>query len=268
MEIILKAALSMAGLGLGLGIILGIAHKKFAVEVDPNVEKILDVLPGANCGACGYAGCEGAAEAIAKGEAPVEACVAGGHEIAEQVAHILGKDVQRKHKPTVSLVHCKGGKSKVSHRYRYDGIPSCNMAQQVASGPLMCSYGCLGFGDCVEACPFDALSLDGNSMPQVDVDKCTGCGLCAKTCPRDIISLVPKDVPVIVFCNSKDKPRIKRNICTVSCIGCKACEKVCEVDAVVVQNNLAVVNYEECNGCGKCVEKCPRGCLNFLKLKV
>lgn len=257
----IKATLVLSGMGLVLGALLAVASNFFAVEIDPRVERILEVLPGLNCGACGYAGCEGAAEGIAKEEAPITACTAGGHEVTEQVAVILGKEVEAKGVPPKAQARCGGGRGKVALRYIYDGEVSCHMAQQVACGPLLCPYGCLGFGDCVEVCPLGAITIGEDHLPRIDWERCRGCGLCVETCPRNIIALVPETSQVDVFCSSPEKGKAVRSVCEVGCIACKSCEKVCEFGAIKVENNLAVIDYDKCTGCGKCVEKCPTKCL-------
>lgn len=269
-SLVIKAVLAMAAFGILQGLLLGIAAKKFAVEVDPKVAEVEKVLPGTNCGACGFLGCEATAEAIIKGEAPIDACVAGGHEVAEKVAEIMGKEVVGKVEPQVAIANCGGGKDKVQMRYDYEGIDSCLAAQIVVGGPLGCSYGCLGFGDCAKACPFDALSMKKDHLPKVNEKKCTACGICVTTCPRGIMSLIPQSAPIAVLCNSKDKGKIVREACKVGCIACKICEKECpeEPKAIVAKDNLAVVDYAKCTGCLKCVEKCPTKCIINLKTKV
>ncbi|MDO8886134.1 RnfABCDGE type electron transport complex subunit B [Candidatus Oleimmundimicrobium sp.] len=263
-SIIIKAALVLGGAGLVLGAILAIASQIFHVEVDPKIEHIREVLPGANCGACGYPGCDGLAEAIAKGEASPLACVAGGAEVANQIATVLGIEVKEEKISKKAIVRCGGGKNEVVHRYIYDGKLDCQMAQQIANGPSLCVYGCLGFGSCMAACSFGAITMGENGLPYINWEKCRGCGACVEACPRKIIALVPENQEVHVFCRSHDKGKIVRSICKKGCIGCKACEKVCESDAVHVVDNLAVIDYEKCINCQKCVEKCPTGCIATL----
>ena len=263
-SIIIKAVLALGGAGLVLGALLAVASKIFHVEIDPKVELIREFLPGANCGACGYPGCDGLAEAIAKGEALSSACVAGGSEIAEQIAGIMGIDIKEEKVAKKALVCCGGGKNEVAHRYIYDGELDCRMAQQIGKGPSLCSYGCLGFGSCAAACPFGAIIMGEDGLPLIDWKKCCGCGVCVEICPRGIIALVSENEEVHVLCHSHDKGKTVRSICKKGCIGCKACEKVCEFDAIHVVDNLAVINHEKCTGCKNCVEKCPTNCITVL----
>ncbi len=261
---ITKAILILGGVGFILGAVLAIASRIFHVEVDLKVEFIRGVLPGANCGACGYPGCDGLAEAIAKGEALPSACVAGGTEVAKQVAAVMGIEVKEPKVAKKALVRCGGGKGEVSHRYVYDGELDCQMAQQVSRGPSLCSYGCLGLGSCVVACPFGAIIMGEDELPHINWKKCRGCGVCVDACPRGIIALVPENQEIHVLCRSHDKGKAVRSVCKKGCIGCKACEKVCEFDAVHIVDNLAVIDHEKCTNCKKCLEKCPTGCISNL----
>lgn len=260
-NLVIYAVAAMGGLGLVMGGLLAIASIKFHVDVDPRVEKVRAVLPGANCGACGIPGCDAAAEAIVEGKVPFDACVAGGHSVAEAVAAVLGLEAGERAEPVVTLLRCQGGKGNVEPRYQYQGLEDCHAANLIAGGPLACTYGCLGFGDCVRSCPFDAMEMGENGLPQIDLDKCTRCGICITTCPRDIIAFLPESAEVVNLCVSKDKGSVTRKGCKVGCIACKACEKVCEPEAIVVVDNLAVIDYSKCNSCGKCIEKCPPKCL-------
>ncbi len=255
------ALMVMGGVGLALGILLGIASRVFHVEVDPRVEKITGLLPGANCGACGFPGCEGAAEAIVSGEAPATVCVAGGHEIAGHIAEVLGVEITEKAVPLKAWVCCGGGKGEVALRYIYDGEKDCQMAMQIGGGCLLCVYGCLGHETCVKSCPFGAIEMGEDKLPKIDWEQCRGCGVCVGACPRKIISLVPETSQVHVACSSLDKGKAIKEICEVGCIACKACEKVCEFEAIKVKNNIAVIDYAKCTNCGKCAEKCPSKCI-------
>lgn len=259
--LIIKAVGALAGTGLVLGFMLGFAAKTFHVEVDPRVEKITELLPGANCGACGHPGCEAAAMAVVAGGADAHVCTAGGHEVAGQIADILGITVGQGPEPQIAFVSCGGGRNSVSHRYEYVGPQDCDAAGLIAGGPLSCTYGCLGFGNCVDSCAFDALHLDEDGLPKVDIEKCTGCGLCVSACPRGIMKMVPANAPVMVACNSKDRGKVVRENCKTGCIACKRCERVCEPEAIKVVSELAVIDYEKCNGCMKCIEECPTNCI-------
>lgn len=258
---IIKAVIAMAGMALVLGAILAVASIRFHVEVDEKVQYIWDILPGANCGACGFPSCEAAAEGIAKGDIPINACMAGGQDIANKIAEIMGQEAAEGAEPMIAAAKCGGGKGKVKMRYRYEGIDNCHAAQIVVGGPLMCNYGCLGYGDCVQACPFDALEIAEDKLPRVDKEKCTACGICVTTCPRDIMALIPTKADVVVKCSSKDKGKTVKAACKVGCIACKACEKACEPEAIKVIDNLAVIDYEKCENRKACVEKCPTKCI-------
>ena len=264
---VIYAVLTMGGVALILGVILGIASIKFHVEIDPRVQHVIDVLPGSNCGACGLPGCEGAAEAIVAGESPPNSCVAGGHEVAKKVAAILGLEAGEADEPKVAMVACGGGRGQVETRFNYEGIHHCTAANQLIGGPLACSHGCLGFGDCADACPFDALHMGEDHLPKVDRDKCTSCGICVTTCPREIMRLIPESAEYANACSSLDKGKDVRKVCKVGCIACKICEKECPVEpsAIAVKDNLAHFDYDACTDCGACSEKCPTKCIQKTK---
>ncbi|NLL69541.1 MAG: Fe-S cluster domain-containing protein [Epulopiscium sp.] len=253
---IINSMVSIGGLGLLFGVGLGYASKKFAVPVDPKIPLIRDVLPGANCGGCGYAGCDAFAKAVAEGNASPDACPVGGATVAQQVAEILGLTVQEK-EPTVAFVKCNGTCEKSQNQYNYYGIPDCKEAALLpGGGAKSCSYGCMGLGSCVKACPFDAIEIrDGIAV--VIEEKCTSCGNCVKACPKGLIEIVPLAKKVRVACNSNDKGKDVRGFCQVGCIGCRMCVKACQYDAINVTNQLAHVDYEKCTQCMACVEKCP-----------
>lgn len=259
---ILLAVLIVGGTGLLIGLFLGFAGKKFYVEVDEKEEKILDVLPGNNCGGCGYAGCSGLANAIAKGEAPVNGCPVGGDKVGALVAEIMGQKVEAKEKQ-VAFVGCGGDNCLAKPSYNYTGVDSCKAASMMpGGGPKMCSYGCLGFGDCVKACPFDAIHIV-NGISVVDKEQCKACGKCVAACPKNIISLVPYESKELVRCVSEDKGKPVMDSCEYGCIGCGLCEKNCPEDAIHVINNHAVKNMSKCTHCGICMEKCPRKCMEY-----
>lgn len=260
-NLVIYAVSTMMGLGIIMGGVLAIASVKFHVEVDPRVEQIREALPGSNCGACGLPGCDAAAEEISKEQVSYDACTAGGSDVAEAVARIIGVEVGEQKEPIKTVLRCQGGSGIVQQRYHYQGVTDCYAANLIAGGPLDCSYGCLGFGDCVRECPFDAMEMGGDGLPEIDLEKCTRCGICINTCPRKIIAFLPESAKVAVLCVSKDKGKIVRKACKVGCIACKACEKVCEPGAIIVTDNLAVIDYTKCTDCGKCVEKCPTKCL-------
>lgn len=252
---IINPIIVLGGLGLAFGVLLSIASNVFAVEIDPKVEEIRSVLPGANCGACGFPGCDGLANAIAKGNAPVTACSVGGNPVAEQVADIMGVNATNVDR-NVATVLCQGDCNKAKDKYRYEGIKDCRAANILQGGSKACSFGCLGCGTCKEVCAFDAITMvDGVAV--IDKEKCTACMKCIEVCPKAIIELVPYDNQFVVKCKSKDTGKEVRNKCTIGCIGCQICVKNCPVDAFSFENNLAKINYDKCINCGVCAEKCP-----------
>lgn len=254
---ILIAALVVGGTGLFIGVFLGVAGRKLAVEVDPREEAINEALPGNNCGGCGYAGCSGLASAIVKGEAPVNGCPVGGAPVAQKIGEIMGESANDAVK-MVAFVKCAGTCEKTTKTYEYYGIEDCGMASMMQNaGPKSCSFGCLGFGSCVKACPFDAIHIvDGIAL--VDKETCKACGKCVAVCPKKLIELVPYDQKHLVQCSSNEKGKNVIAACKVGCIGCKMCEKVCEFDAVKVLDNIAHIDPDKCTNCGKCADKCPR----------
>lgn len=254
---ILIAAAIVGGTGLFIGVFLGVSGKKFAVEVDEREEAILGVLPGNNCGGCGYAGCSGLASAIVKGEAEVGGCPVGGAPVAAEIGKIMGQDAGAQERQ-VAFVKCGGTCEKAQEEYNYYGIQDCVMANMMQDkGPKGCDYGCLGYGGCVKACPFDAIHVvDGVAV--VDKEKCKACKKCIAACPKNLIELVPYEQKTFVQCNSNDKGKALMDVCLVGCIGCKLCEKNCEAGAITVTNFLAHIDASKCTNCGVCAEKCPR----------
>ncbi len=246
-------------LGLVFAGLLGYAAEYFKIEEDPRVATILAILPGSNCGACGSAGCHAFAEKLIKGEVLVSGCISGGLDVAKQLAAIMGTEGLEVHKK-VAAVHCGARTEQRKIKANYSGVKTCGAANIVDSGGLMCSYGCLGHGDCFCVCPFDALAMR-EGLPVIDVEKCTGCGKCVAACPRKIISLRPYAFNVAVACSSHNKGAVTRKICPVGCIACKICER--EVpDIFNVVDNLAQMNYaKEPVDCANAIEKCPTKCI-------
>lgn len=261
---LLYAVLVLGTAGALFGLLLAVAARVFAVKKDERVDQILEALPGANCGGCGFAGCAAYADALVKGEAQVGACAACTAENQEKIAGIMGVELKQNIRLT-ALVRCSGG-TRAAKRYEYLGIRDCAAAAKLSGGPNECAYGCLGMGSCVQACPFGAISINEYGVAQVDHEKCTGCLACAKACPRGIITAVPYYADVTVLCSSKDKGGALRKICQIGCLGCRLCEKACEHDAIHVEDNLARIDYTKCTGCGKCAEKCPRNLIKDAKL--
>lgn len=254
---ILLAMVVVGGTGLLIAILLGIASEKFKVPVDEKEVAIRAELPGNNCGGCGYAGCSGLAAAIAKGEAPVNQCPVGGAPVAAKIGAIMGVDAGAGEKK-VAFVKCAGTCDKTQKDYEYTGNEDCASMMFVPNGgPKACNYGCLGFGSCVKACPFDAIHIvDGIAL--VDKEVCKACGKCVAACPKHLIELVPYSAKHIVQCSSKDVGKNVMKACSVGCIGCHLCEKNCPKDAVHVIDNVAYIDQEKCVGCGICAQKCPK----------
>ncbi len=256
---ILYAILALGGLGVLFGLLLGVADKKFSVEVDERVSAVRTAVAGANCGACGYPGCDGYAEAVVRGDAPANACTPGGAKTAKAIAQIMGVDAEAL-VPLVARVRCQGTCENVSMRYDYSGIPSCRAAGSLAGGPTACEFGCVGLGDCVSRCPFGAISMiDGVAV--VNGDVCTGCGMCVATCPRGIIQMQPRDQTVVVLCRNKATGRIARLQCKTACVGCKRCEKQCPTNSIRVINGVAEIDEATCTCCGACIPVCPMHCI-------
>ena len=260
---ILFAVALVAGIGLLIGLILSIASIVMAVPKDEKAEQILEALPGANCGACGYSGCSGYANAIAKGEAEVGMCAPGGLACTQEISKILGIDAKGA-EPKVAVVKCMGSLDNTTYKAEYTGIKSCSAAMKIGGGLTACSFGCMGLGDCEAACPYDAIHVC-NGVAVVDKDKCKACTLCVKACPRQIIEIVPLKNQAIVRCSNRDKGAVTRKLCKTGCIGCKKCEKTCEYGAVKIENFCAYVTPSLCTGCGKCVDACPQQCITYFE---
>ena len=272
---ILVAILLLGGLGLGFGLILAAASKVFYVETDPRLDQLNECLPGANCGGCGYAGCGAYAEAVLNGEAPIGKCAAGGNECAQGMAAIMGikaETVTRK----VAMVRCSGEKfydkagnqvSGAKIKANYEGFKDCMAASKVGgNGPLSCKYGCLGYGSCVKACKYCAIKVF-KGVARVDEDLCVGCMACAGACPRNLIVPVEPGRNVVIACNSMAKGAVTTRGCTVGCIGCGLCKKICPNEAITVANNLAVIDYSKCDNCGLCATVCPKKLIQDSKVE-
>ena len=256
MSVIVNSVVSLSAMGFLFAAGLAIASKKFAVEVDPRQEAILNVLPGANCGGCGFPGCGGLATAIVEGKAPVNGCPVGGAPVAQKVADIMGVAAQEGVR-MVANVHCNGTIDHAVEKAEYFGILDCKAAVIAQSGQKGCTYGCMGFGTCVRACKFDAIYIGTDGVAHVDRDKCVACGKCIEVCPKSIIEWIPYNQQVYIYCKSREKGKDVKDKCSVGCIGCQMCVKVCPFDAITFENNLPTIHYEKCKQCNKCVEKCP-----------
>ncbi len=260
---ILIPFLILAVMGLLFGIGIGLVSKKFSVPQDPKFPLIRDALPGANCGGCGYAGCDAYAKAVVSGEAPINACAVGGEAASQKMAEVLGVKVQAVEKE-VAYVQCSGECGVVHEKMRYDGVASCLEASLVpGGGPKSCSYGCLGFGTCVKVCKFNAIHVE-NGLAKVDESKCVGCGACVSVCPKNVIRLVAKRQRVRVQCSGQDRGKEVRELCSAGCLGCTLCVRQCESGAIAMAGNVARIDTNKCTQCGKCVEKCPAKVIHIL----
>ncbi len=258
---ILFTIVSLSVLGLLLASVLYVVAQKFKVEEDPRIDDVEALLPGANCGGCGFAGCRAFAEGCVKAsDLDSLNCPVGGNDTMKQVASYLGKEVTETDART-AVIRCNGNCDNRQKTNYYDGYSSCSVMASLYSGDTACSYGCLGQGDCVVVCSFDAIKMDPRTgLPEVDDQKCTACGACVKACPKAIIELRnkgPKNRRIYVSCVNKDKGGIARKACTVACIGCFKCQKACAFDAIVISNNLAYIDFNKCKLCRKCVTECP-----------
>ena len=254
---IIIAMLVVGGVGLFIGLFLGVAAIKFKVQVDEKEVAVLECLPGNNCGGCGYAGCSGLAAAIAKGDAAVNQCPVGGEAVAKKISEIMGVEAGESRR-MAAFVACQGDCDKAKVDYEYTGIEDCRMLSFVPNGgPKTCNYGCLGYGSCVRACPFDAIHVV-KGVAVVDKEKCKACGKCVEACPKKLISLLPYDAPYQVACSSKDRGPVAMKACDVACIGCGLCKRNCPSEAITVENFNARIDPEKCTGCGSCIEKCPK----------
>lgn len=256
---ILSIAIAVAvigGMGLCIGLLLGVAGKKFAVEIDEKEEKIRMILPGNNCGGCGFAGCDDLAKALAQGRVNADACPVISDEASEELASILGVSAE-KHTRMVAHIKCKGTCAKTTNQYRYFGLRDCRkLALIPGRGEKACDYGCMGLGSCETICPFNAI-ITKDGIAVVDKEACRACRKCIEICPNHLIDLVPYNATYQVYCNSNAKGKKVKEVCEVGCIGCGLCKKQCEQDAIIFENNLAYIDGEKCTGCGKCAEKCP-----------
>ena len=259
--IIVYAGLLLGALGLIFGGVLTFAAKKFHVEVDERVNQIKECLGGANCGACGYAGCDAFAQAVVDGKAPIDGCAPAGAKGIERIAKIMGQEAKTGER-LVARVLCQGANGIAKDRYVYDGYKSCAVAAGLAGGPKDCRFACLGLGDCQDKCKFGAITME-NGIAHIDPDKCTACGACVKACPRSVISLLPESQSVIVRCRNSDLARAARAVCMDACIGCGRCKKECKYDAIVVENGFAHIISEKCTRCGECAAVCPCKCITI-----
>lgn len=273
--LVLFTIISLSSIGIIAAIILYYAAKKFKVYEDPRIDQVDEALPGANCGGCGFPGCRGFAEALVKADDISSFfCPVGGNDTMSSVAKLLGHEAIAKD-PEIAVLLCNGSPEHRKSINVYDGASSCVVASNLYSGETGCQFGCLGLGDCVDVCNFEAIYIDDKTeLPVVIPDNCTACGACVEACPKDLLELRPKgkkDRRIFVSCMNKDKGGIAKKSCEVACIGCGKCVKVCSFDAITLDNFLAYIDADKCKLCRRCVAECPTGAiheLNFPPRKV
>ena len=263
---VLIAGAVMGGLAIIFAFLLGIADKKFAVKTDERIPEIIKHLGGANCGACGYAGCAALADAIVQGKAEPWSCPVASKENVSAIAEIMNieSDGRGISEPMVAKLHCAGDCDAAAKRCDFEGINECRIANGMAGGPKMCTYACIGLGDCVRTCKFNAISMGENGLPVFDSDKCTGCGACVKQCPRGVIELVPKTAEVLAACHNADNAKEALANCKNACIGCGKCARACAQGAISIIDKHCVIDYSKCIGCGECAKVCPTGSIKLL----
>lgn len=247
----------LVGLCIAVGVMLVIASKVFKVETNPLVDNVLSLLPGANCGGCGFAGCASCAEAIVLKGAPINSCPVGGYDVAKLIGEVMGQEATESEKE-FPFVRCQGGQSHCVTLFDYEGIEGCKAALMICDSRKGCTYGCVGLGTCVRACKFDALSMGEDGFPHVDKSRCTSCGNCIAACPNGVLTFAKDSEKVHVLCRSHDKGKDVKAVCEVGCIGCKKCEKECPAGAIKVTDFLAEIDQEKCTGCGACAAVCPQ----------
>lgn len=262
--IILTTALFALALAFVLGFTLGFFKKIFAVQQDPLVGQVRDCLPGANCGGCGFPGCDGYAVAVASHSADINKCPVGGKAVAEKLAALMGGDADIK--PEIAVLACQGSKELAPLKGEYSGVETCRGSKLSTGGIKLCVWGCLGFGDCAKVCGFGALSLSENGLPVIDAEKCTGCKACIAACPQTLIRAVPKDRRgSMAFCSNRNtvKPQILKS-CKIGCIKCALCVRTCPDRCITIENGIPLIDYQKCSACGACVSKCPTHVLKLL----
>lgn len=260
MKEILIPVLICMGIAAVCAVILTVASRLFSVKEDEKFVQIRDCLPGANCGACGYTGCDGYAKALSSGECDItNLCVPGGNEAAKQIATVLGVEIEQV-ETKVAYVACNGNCDASKRKLEYHGRESCKISNMSYNGDKFCIYACLGYGDCLAVCSQNAISIN-NGVASIDPSRCIGCGMCVRACPNGIIKLISEKSSVAVLCSNHDKGAVTRKACTNGCIACGKCAKSCPHGAITVEHNLAVIDYDKCVGCGECVKNCPVGCI-------
>lgn len=256
MSALFTAIIALTIVCLFIGAILAITQIALAIKINPLVEHVTTLLPGINCGTCGFPGCNGYATAIVEQHTAIDRCAPGGQEVMAKIAAALGKETPTEYVKKVAFVFCNGG-HQAAEAFTYAGVPSCAAAQQLNGGFKKCSSGCLGFGDCVLVCKFGALSMTATGVPKVDPEKCVNCGACYKCCPKKIIKPLQHKRVCQVICSNHDPGKVARSVCQVACIACGICVKTCPFKAIKLENNLAIIDPALCTHCGLCVSKCP-----------
>ncbi len=250
----------LGGLGAVFGIMLGVASKKLHVEKDERVEAVRELLPGANCGGCGYPGCDGLAAAIVEKGAEITSCAPLTKANAAKIGEVMGVAVDDV-TPKVARIMCLGSHGNCKNKFEYDGAHDCRAAYSIASGFKACRFACLGLGTCAKVCKFGAITMGEDGIADIDEEKCTGCGRCVEQCPQSSIAVLDLGVDVYAGCTNRDKGKAVTENCKTGCIGCGVCAKACPFDAIVMEHNLPAIDLEKCRSCWTCVEKCPRHCM-------
>ena len=265
MDIIL-ATLVLGAMGLVFGLVLTATSKIFALPADPRRDAVRDTLPGANCGGCGFPGCDGCADAIASGAAEVTACPVCSAEAHAKIAEIMGVEAPDASNRKIARVLCQGDCESAKQKFEYQGIQDCNAACTVSDGYKSCKFACLGLGTCTKVCPFDAIHIDPvKKLPVVDEEKCAACGKCVAACPKGVLELASVKNEVALLCRNTDKLKAVMDVCKTGCIGCQKCMKACKFEAITMVNNLPVIDYDKCRGCRMCAEACPTGAIKALQ---
>ncbi|MGI6315678.1 MAG: 4Fe-4S binding protein [Christensenellales bacterium] len=259
MKDILLAALILGGMGVVLGLVLTLANRFLGVEKDADEIHVRELLPGANCGGCGYPGCDAMAKAIVTGEAPINGCPVNTPSNVAAIAKVLGVEA-KSIEPLTTIVACRGALSKTHLKYHYEGVEDCAAAMQLTEGYKACRFACLGLGNCTQVCPTGAIRVE-DGLAVIDENKCITCGKCVAACPRGIIIMIPKRSPVQVLCRNHTKGREVREVCDMGCLACGLCARRCPFGAITMRDDLPVFDYSKCTGCGVCVDICPNHCI-------
>lgn len=258
----------LALMGGFFGSVLAVASKKFEVETDERIPEILQVLPGANCGACGFPGCGGLAEAIVEGAAKPNACVVAKADVAEAIAQIMGQVVEASEERKVARIKCSCAVQDATKIYEYKGISDCHLAVNLFKGPRNCNFGCFGMGSCARVCPFGAISMNADGLPEINYDLCTGCGVCVDDCPQFLLYLEKISQEVFIGCNNLDRGKPAKDVCSKACISCGICVKMCPEGAIKMNTyknggTLPSIDSSKCTQCGTCAERCPSKCIKI-----